>query len=78
MEVIVVGELRGVQEVLPVILSVVAEHTEVRFESFVIALNLSLGLGVICCGQALVNPEASVKGPHVWVIELRPLVHIVM
>ena len=78
MEVVVVGELCGVQEVLPVILSVVAEHTEVRFEPFVIALDLSLGLGMICSGQALVNAKASVEGPHVWVIELQSSVRVMM
>ena len=78
MEVVVVCELGSVQEVLPVILLVVAEHVEVGFKPLVIALNLPLGLGMGCSGKALVDAEASVKGPHVWVIELWSLVCVVM
>ncbi len=74
---VVVSKLGSVQEVLPVVLSVIAEHVKVHFKPFVVAFNLPLGLGVVCSGKVLVDAEASVKGLHVWVIELQSPVCIV-
>jgi len=55
--VIVVGELRRVEQGRPVVLLVVAEHADVGLHPLVIIFDLSLGLRVIGRGESLVDIE---------------------
>ena len=54
---IVIHELCGVEEVQPIILSVVAKGAEISFKPLVVVLNLALCLGVVCHGESLVDTK---------------------
>ena len=53
--VVIVRKFCSVEQVCPVVLLVIAEHADVRFEPLVIVLHLSLCLWMICGGEALID-----------------------
>ena len=55
--VVIVGELRRVEEGRPVVLLMVAEHVDVGLHPLVIIFDLSLCLWVIGRGESLVDIE---------------------
>jgi len=55
--VIVVGELRRVEQGRPVVLLVIAEHADVGFHPLIVVFDLSLCLRVIGRGESLVDIE---------------------
>jgi len=53
--VIVIGELRRVEQGRPIVLLVIAEHVNIGFHPFVVVFNLSLCLWVVGHGESLID-----------------------
>jgi hypothetical protein len=75
--VIVIGELRSVEEVGPIILLVVAEYSQVGTDPFIVVLHLSLGLWVVWGRESLVDSQSLEEASGVFGCEQRALICIV-
>jgi hypothetical protein len=75
--VVVVGELRSVEKVRPIILLMVAEYSQVGANPFIVVFHLSLGLWVIRRRESLVDPQSLKEAPGVLGCEQWALICIV-
>jgi hypothetical protein len=74
---VVVCELRRVEEVRPIILPISAEHAEIRLQPFVIVLHLPLCFRMIGSRETWVDTKRPVQVLHVRGSELGPAVGVV-
>jgi hypothetical protein len=71
--VVIVGELRGVEKVRPIILLVVAEYSQVGADPFIVVFHLSLGLWVVWRRESLVDSQSLKEASGVFGSEQGPL-----
>ncbi len=64
MDMVCEGELGCREEIVPVVLVVIAEHPDVRLEFLVDVFSLSVGLCVVGRRGCSFDPEKSVEFPH--------------
>src|ERR1700761_2255073 len=76
--VVVVGEFSGWQEICPVILLVVGEDANELFHLLVDALGLAISLWVVCCGGGWSNPDEAPELPGELCNELRTTIRDVL
>ncbi len=74
MDVVCKGKLGGREEIIPVVLMVIAEHPDVCLEFLVNVFGLPVGLQVVGCRSRSFDPKESVEFPHEIRNEHRPLV----
>jgi hypothetical protein len=61
---IIVSKFCHWQQIHPIILSVRAEHSQIRFHPLVVILNLALSLWVIHCRKSQFNPKVFIDTLH--------------